>query len=160
MGATGWRYFVPYEAEISAALHRLREDVFARGDYMHGHGVTEDERKIILEKVRPEMDPWMQKVQEEAAKLQEPFRTLYLEGAERIKGEITGGGSAPRKPKRKPKTIEKLLESQGESGTHSILDILCISPDPKFGAISARAKINSGFASEGVCNSSGAKLGV
>ena len=28
-----WSYFVPYEADISAALQRLREDVFARGDY-------------------------------------------------------------------------------------------------------------------------------
>jgi hypothetical protein len=83
MGASGWSYFVPYEADISVALQRLREDVFARGDYMYGDGVTEDERKAILEKVRPELDPWMQKVREEAAKLEEPFRTLYLEGAER-----------------------------------------------------------------------------
>src|SRR6266699_7114685 len=133
MGASGWSYFVPYEANISAALQRLREDVFARGDYMYGDGVTEDERKAILEKVRPEMDPWMQTVREQAAKLQEPFRTLYLEQAERITGEIMGDGSVPPKKKRKPKTIEKLLESQGESGTHSILDIVCISPEPKFG---------------------------
>ena len=28
-----WSYFVPYEADIAAALQRLREDVFARGDY-------------------------------------------------------------------------------------------------------------------------------
>src|SRR2546426_5226265 len=136
MGASGWSYFVPYDADISAALQRLREEVFARGDYMYGDGVTESERKVILGKARPELDPWMQKVREEAAKLEEPFRTLYLEGAERIKVEIMGGGSAPRKPKRKPKTIEKLLESQAESGTHSILDIVCISPEPKFGAIS------------------------
>jgi len=33
MGASGWSYFVPYEADISAALQRLRADVFARGDY-------------------------------------------------------------------------------------------------------------------------------
>ena len=127
---------MPYDADISAALQRLREEVFARGDYMYGDGVTESERKVILEKARPELDPWMQKVREEAAKLEEPFRTLYLEGAERIKGEIMGDGSAPRKPKRKPKTIEKLPESQGESGTHSILETVCISPEPKFGAIS------------------------
>ena len=29
-----WSYFTPYEADISVALQRLREDVFARGDYM------------------------------------------------------------------------------------------------------------------------------
>jgi hypothetical protein len=150
MGATGWSYFVPYEADISAALQRLREDVFTRGDYVYGHGVTDDQRKAILEKVRPEMDPWMQKVQEEAAKLEEPFRTLYLQGAERIKGEIMGAGSAPRKPKRKPKTIEKLLEIQAESGTHSILDVVGISPQPKLGAISPfpRSKLVGFFGSE------------
>ena len=97
MGASGWSYFVPYDADISAALQRLREEVFARGDYMYGDGVTESERKVILEKARPELDPWMQKVREEAAKLEEPFRTLYLEGAERITGEIMGDGSVPPK---------------------------------------------------------------
>jgi hypothetical protein len=29
-----WSYFTPYEADISTALQQLREDVFARGDYM------------------------------------------------------------------------------------------------------------------------------
>lgn len=32
--SSGWSYFTPYEADISVALQRLREDVFARGDYM------------------------------------------------------------------------------------------------------------------------------
>lgn len=150
MGASGWSYFVPYEADISAALRRLREDIFARGDYLFGDGVTEEARKAILEKVRPELDPWMQKVSEEAAKLQEPFRTKYLEGAEGIKKEIMGGGSASPKPKRKPKTIEKLRKSQAESGTHSILDIVSISSDPQFGAINPfpRAKLVEFFGSE------------
>ena len=80
MGASGWNYFVPYEADIAAALQRLREVVFTRGDFLSGDGVTDDQRKAILEKVRPELDPWMQKVREEAAKLQEPFRTKYLGG--------------------------------------------------------------------------------
>lgn len=150
MGATGWSYFVPYEADISAAFKRLREDVFARGDYVYGDGVTEDQRKAILEEARPEMDPWMQKVREEAAKLQEPFKTKYVEMAERIKGEIMGGGSAPRKPTRKPKTIEKLLELQAENGTHSILDIVGISLEPKLGTISPfpRTKLIEVFGSE------------
>ena len=33
MGASGWRYYVPYEADFSAALARLRKQVFASGDY-------------------------------------------------------------------------------------------------------------------------------
>jgi hypothetical protein len=150
MGATGWSYFVPYEADISAALQRLREDVFARGDYVFGDGITDDQRKTILEKVRPEMDPWMQKVREQAATLEEPIKTLYLQQAERIKGEIMGGGSAARKPKRKPKTIEKLLEIQAESGTHSILDIVGISAEPKFGHVRPfpREKLVEFFGSE------------
>jgi hypothetical protein len=39
-------------------------------------------------------------------------------------------------PKPKPSTIEELLEQEGDSGTHSILDITSISPKPKHGAIS------------------------
>ena len=136
MGATGWSYFVPYEADIAAALQRLREEVFARGDYVYGDGVTDAQRKAILEQVRPEMEPWMQKVHEEAAKLPEPFRTKYLEMAGRIKGDIMGGGTPQRKPKRKPKSIAELLEFQAESGTHSILDVGSISTEPEFGTLS------------------------
>ena len=36
----------------------------------------------------------------------------------------------------KPRTIEELLQSQGESGTHSILDIVRVSPIPEFGTVS------------------------
>ena len=141
---------MPYEADISAALQRLREDVFTRGDYMYGDGVTDDQSKAILEQARPEMPSWMQKVREEAAKLEEPFRTKYLEMAERIKGEIMGEGTPQRRPKRKPKTIEELLEFQAESGTHSILDIANISAEPEFGAINPfpRVKLVELFGSE------------
>ena len=141
---------MPYEADIAAALRRLREDVFERGDYIYGDGITDDQRKDILEKMRPELDPWMQKVRERAATLGEPFKTQYLEMAEQIKGEITGGGSASREPRRKPKTIEKLLEFQAESGTHSILDIVGISEAPKFGHIRQfpREKLIEFFGSE------------
>ena len=33
MGASGWSYFVPYQADIDAALQALREQVFAQGAY-------------------------------------------------------------------------------------------------------------------------------
>lgn len=33
MGASAWKYYVPYEADFGAALARLQEQVFARGDY-------------------------------------------------------------------------------------------------------------------------------
>jgi len=136
MGASGWSYFVPYEADVSAALQRLREDVFTRGDYVYGSGLADDERKAILEQMRPELDPWLKKVREQASTMQEPMKTLYLETMSQIKGEIMGEIVPSQKPKQKPKTIEKLLKIQAESGTHSILDIVGISPKPKFGAIS------------------------
>jgi hypothetical protein len=100
MGATGWSYFVPYEADVSAALQRLREVVFARGDYVYGDGLSDEQRKAILEQARPEMEPWMQKVREEVAKLEEPFRTLYLQGAGKLRGQIMGDVPGPQKPKR------------------------------------------------------------
>lgn len=33
MGASGWHYFVPFDPDPQAALQRLREDVFRRGQY-------------------------------------------------------------------------------------------------------------------------------
>ena len=135
MGATGWSYFVPYEADVSAALERLREDVFNRGDYIYGDEITDDQREATLEKVRPEVEPWVKRIREEAAKLQEPLRTLYLQGAENFKKEVMAGSPAPRKPTGQPKTIEEALEAQAESGTHSILDIAGVSSEPAFGYV-------------------------
>jgi hypothetical protein len=148
MGATGWSYFVPYEADISAALQRLRENVFARGDYEYGVGIiTDDQRKALLEEWSPD---WKQRVREAAPKLKGPMWALYLQQIEEMREVLTGGNSVPRKPKRKPKTIEKLLELRGESGTHSILDIFAISSEPKVGTISPfpRAKLVEFFGSE------------
>lgn len=150
MGATGWKYFVPYEADVSAALQGLRKDVFARGDYVYGDDITDEQVKAVLEKTRPEMEPWMQKVREMAEKLPEPMRALYIQNAEKFKGQIMSGKMAPRKPKRKPKTIEQALDFQAESGTHSILDIVGVSEEPKFGHIRPfpREKLAEIFGSE------------
>jgi hypothetical protein len=134
MGATGWSYFVPYEADVSAALQRLREDVFNRGDYLCDD-VTDDQPEANPQKVLRVAEPWVQRLREDAAKLQEPSRTLYLQAAENVKAEILGGGTAPRKPKGKPKTIEEALEIQADSGTHSILDIVGVSSEPAFGHV-------------------------
>jgi len=144
MGATGWSYFVPYEADISAALQRLREGVFARGEYTHGvdAGVTEEQLKAFVEKARPELDPWMEQVRKQAAMLPEAMREKFLANAEKIKKQLSGDIKLP-KPKRKPKTIEQLLKSQAESGSHSILDINEVSETPKFGAITPLPR-NSG----------------
>jgi hypothetical protein len=34
MGASGWRYVVPYQADLGAALDTLRRQVFADGDFI------------------------------------------------------------------------------------------------------------------------------
>lgn len=139
---------MPYEADIAAALQRLREDVFVRGEYVHGDAIiTEDQRKAFLQHVPPD---WMQKIREQAESLEEPMKAQFLRQAEKMQEMLAGGGTTPRKPKRKPKTIEKLLELQGESGTHSILDILGTSSEPKFAAVSPlpRAKLVEIFGSE------------
>jgi hypothetical protein len=86
-----WSYFAPYEADIAAALQRLREDVFARGDYATASSVIASGSHLFI---------------------------------------------PPSSPRPKPSTIEELLEQEGDSGTHSILDITCISPKPKRRAIS------------------------
>jgi len=33
VGASGWSYFVPYQADIEAALQNLRQEAFAQGNY-------------------------------------------------------------------------------------------------------------------------------
>ena len=80
-----------YDQDISAALQRLREDVFARGDYATGENPIAVGRRLIIPNVQA---------------------------------------------KPKASTIEELLEQEGESGTHSILDIASISPKPRRRAIS------------------------
>jgi hypothetical protein len=87
-----WSYFTPYEADISAALQRLRKDVFARGDYVTSESAIASGSRLII---------------------------------------------PPSRPKLKPSTIQKLLEQEGDNGTHSILDITCISPKSKRKAISS-----------------------
>lgn len=44
MGASQWSYFVPYRADVAAALEALKEDVFSRGEYAFlGDDVSEAE---------------------------------------------------------------------------------------------------------------------
>ena len=47
MGASGWKYFVPYQADIGKAFMELRAEVFARGEQKIGsipavRGLQED----------------------------------------------------------------------------------------------------------------------
>jgi hypothetical protein len=136
MGASGWSYFVPYEADISAALQRLREDVFARGDYVYGSGVTEEQEKEAMAHLVPHTEQWIADLikRSEDPAVSEFDRSLSKHAAEQL-GQKLIAMLKPRKRPEKPKSIDELLEAQAESGTHSILDIVCVSPRRKFGAI-------------------------
>jgi hypothetical protein len=104
-------------------------------EYELGDEFSQTELKEIVEKVRPELDPWIEKCKEIAAGLPEEFRSIYIASAQKFKRDLLHAPDKPAKPKRKPKTIKEALKRAAESGTHSILDIQRISAKPKFGAI-------------------------
>jgi len=82
MGASFWQHWVPYEPDLDAALERIRDRVFAKGDYYRGHG----EHRVVS-----------------------------------------------------PTSIEDVfhqLDDMGSAeGTHSILDVGSIGPEPAFGVV-------------------------
>ncbi|MBN9692975.1 MAG: hypothetical protein J0M24_22255 [Verrucomicrobia bacterium] len=104
MGATGWNYFAPYQADIEAALQKLRAEVFERGEYGQAQGMPPE----VLASLPPE-----------AREAWEKLRDLE---AQRLGG-----------PSREFATIDELLEAAAADGTHSILDILSIGSEPDFG---------------------------
>jgi hypothetical protein len=155
MGATGWDYFVPYEANISTALQRLREAVFARGDYESDEGLTEEMRRSMVEsgpRLFERIQPVLNRFRETAETKEEPVRSRYIQMVEKIKHQLLHPETVlPKsKQKRKPKTIAVLLKRQADGGTHSILDILRISSLPEPYTISPfpREKLTEFFESE------------
>ena len=135
-----WSYFTPYKADISVALQRLREEVFARGDYVLGVGFPQKD----INAIRPVFEKIAREslARAEDSSLPELSRFLASQMAEHIKSEIakyweaSPKGGQKLKVIEKPKTIDELLKQQAEIGTHSILDITQISPTPKRRAIS------------------------
>ena len=134
MGATTWDYFTPYDEDIGAALQRLREQVFREGRYERFTLSPEElesfqQKPGVVELTAP-LEKQMQ-MQEGESILQWGVRIQKL--MDQIGGQIP-------KPEpdysKKPETIDELLEEQGESGTHSILDIQRVCDEPDFGAVS------------------------
>jgi hypothetical protein len=107
MGASGWVYFVPYQPDINKALQELREAVFKSGAYytQAAFVASIDEDEIA--------------------------KHIPSEYAELFKATLQKLRSEPQPPK--PNSIAELLEMNGESGTHSIIDINGISSTPDFG---------------------------
>jgi hypothetical protein len=52
-----WSYWVDYDPDVSAALQRLRGDVFARGDYATEHSPTTVGSRLIIPQVQPKPKP-------------------------------------------------------------------------------------------------------
>ena len=126
---SSWSYFVPYEEDIRAALQRLREDVFARGEYLTDWDILNEPMDWDAAARRHTKWANSKTITEETRQHHVAEAKRYTELAEREKHT--------KRPQRPPplKTIEDLLEEQEETGTHSILDIAEISSKPKLGAV-------------------------
>jgi hypothetical protein len=108
MGASGWAYFVPYQADISKALQELREAVFQRGEYYQR---SSDWKDMTFEEYLP---PKLSLTEEDKAELFAEFQELQ---------------TLPE-----PTSIETLIQWNAEDGTHSIIDIDEIAPTPSIAA--------------------------
>ena len=71
MGATGWHYFVPYEADTQAALQSLREKVFKEGTYGSGFPAPDRMRAMLEQRIARSPNPAQarQQMEEMLAKL-------------------------------------------------------------------------------------------
>lgn len=106
MGASGWSYFVPYESNVKTALAKLQAKVFEAGDYY-----DPCERKPADDQTFTE---WIV-----ANNIKIPKEKVAL----LKKAFESGKKNAKEKRKIKVTTIEELREKNGDTGTHSILDI-------------------------------------
>ena len=99
MGATEWTYTTRYQPDINRALQELREEVFARGEYYKPWEQLAKFRGELEAKPRDQLTDWE-------------------------RGWLATPPVEPPDPL--PATIEQLFEHNGESGTHTILDIFDI----------------------------------
>ena len=121
MGATGWDYFVPYQADVTAALQRLKYDIFAQGRYEYDEGFSQ----AALHSAQERLASFTPDPKKSLAQMQKYLARIQPKLAE----------TKTPKPKPKPNTIQKLLKHQGEDGPHSILDIDTVSAKPAFRAV-------------------------
>lgn len=147
MGATNWRYYTPYRPDPEDALQALRQEVFARGDYVNLTGSIENQLRETYRRFGEDPDsPAVQARINEALRLQHSIDTGDDTGLSRSERGFTRrarmfgwlarllGAAPPPPPRNGPfNTIEELLEAAEESGTHSILDIEHTAPRPSFG---------------------------
>lgn len=141
MGATGWQYFVPYQTNVEAALQRLRGEVFAHEEYAPAITVTKAQLDTALKGVGSDWESNLAFFESQAAdaKLPQSTRDKFSMLASQLK-QLRKSGKSAQGTVSKPRTIDELLQSRGESGTHSILDLVRVSPTPEFGAVSPLPK--------------------
>lgn len=115
MGASGWRYTTAYDPDPEVALHRLREDTFASGDYLPLGGIMRFPRDAQL-------PPGTL------------LRTRLLMAALRAVAAVSVAVHWFARGGRMPRSIDELLAMSRENGTHSILDIGRTADFPESGA--------------------------
>jgi hypothetical protein len=139
MGATSWRYYTAYHPDLVTAFQRLRDEVFARGEYVDLTGSLEDALRNTMKRFG--RDPEGADAQRDIAQYlqmqrhiesgdKEALRGLPREDrlfARRARQAMTFarllGADPPGRRSGRPQSIDELLEQAAECGTHSILDI-------------------------------------
>jgi hypothetical protein len=110
MGASGWSYTTSYDPDIEAALGRLQQEVFERGDYYKPWEEVWRYRDAIL--VKP-----LDQLQDHERQYLRLMKSYPMPDRNYV-----------------PASIEDVLRNNAESGTHSILDIYGVSDESSFGA--------------------------
>jgi len=149
MGATGWVYYCPYEADANAGLQTLRQAVFDRrvyslpGDLIDGMDdatlnsgapPAADLKKLL--KISQVLDQALGGLgfdthhsAKQTRDVEKMIKKMDRDGfAAAAREALKSKDAAP------PATIDELLEQCAEAGTHSILDIDGVSPAPQPGA--------------------------
>ena len=108
MGASSWKYRIPYQPDVILALRQLREGVFERGEFDTTGGLAQ--MLATITRLKPDAAPELEKK--------------------------IGPLIAQKMLLRDSQSIEELLERCAESGTHSILDIDSITDAPTVGSMS------------------------
>jgi hypothetical protein len=102
MGASEWRYLVPYQADVGTALNQLRQEVYDRGEYY---------------RESPERDADLDLTEEEFL-----ARLGSRDDDDGLNDAIVADWRA-RKRRPVPVDPDTLLAAQPHSGTHSIIDM-------------------------------------